>query len=312
MAPLYNQDDECNREDPAVKQLFLQGPSVNTRLLLVSVLSVSLMVLDHRFHHADNLRSALSVLIYPFRYLMNVPSDVGGWATDTFRTRRGMQDELDTLRTQNELLRADLQRLTFLQTENLHLRSLLDSSKRIGQKVLIAEILTVDLDPYKRQLLLSKGERDGVYVGQPLIDARGIMGQVKTVTPFTSTALLITDPSHALPVMINRNGMRAIAEGTGQENRLSLPHIPNNADVQVGDLLLTSGLGCVFPAGYPVGEISEITTDPSLPFAQIIAKPSARLNHNREVLLVWPEQTHTASATGPNPCQQYQQAEQTP
>ena len=178
-----------------------------------------------------------------------------------------------------------------MQVENQQLRALLESSKTIGERVLIAELLSVDLDPYKREIVINKGSREGVYAGQPIIDASGVMGQVVHVGPFSSTALLITDPSHALPVQVNRNGLRAIAVGVGSENYIELPHLPNNADILVGDLLVSSGLGCVFPTGYPVGRITQIDTDPSLPFAKVIAEPTARLNRSREVLLVWPQQS---------------------
>lgn len=249
------------------------------------------MTLDHRFHHLDTVRSSLSALVYPLRFLVNMPGDMLDWTSDTFTTREVLQEENSTLRTQNELLKAELQKLTFLQVENQQLRALLDSSKTIGERVLIAELLSVDLDPYKRQIVINKGSRDEVYAGQPLIDASGVMGQVVHVGPFSSTALLITDPSHALPVQVNRNGLRAIATGVGSENMIELPHLPNNADVLVGDLLVSSGLGCVFPTGYPVGRITQIDTDPSLPFAKIFVEPTARLNRSREVLLVWPEQS---------------------
>jgi len=254
------------------------------------------MTLDHRFHHLDNVRSGLSTLVYPLRFMVNLPGEILDWTSDTFTSRGTLQEENKTLRIQNQLLKAELQKLTFLQVENQHLRALLKSSKSIGERVMIAELLSVDLDPYKRQIVINKGSREGVYPGQPIIDASGVMGQVVHVGPFSSTALLITDPSHALPVQITRNGLRAIAIGVGKENTIELPHLPNNADVLVGDLLVSSGLGCVFPTGYPVGRIIQIDTNPSLPFAKVIVKPSARLNRSREVLLVWPQQSRQQSA----------------
>ena len=268
------------------------------------------MTLDHRFQHADTLRSLLSAVIYPIRYLVNMPAEIGGWASDTFTTRRTLQEENLTLRTQNELLRADQQKLNFLKTENMRLRALLQSSKKFGEKVLIAELLTVDLDPYQRQVVINKGSRQGVYPGQPVVDANGVMGQIKHVGAFSSTALLLTDPNHAIPIMFNRNGLRAIAEGTGSDSTLELLHQPTNADIQVGDTLVTSGLGCVFPAGYPVGTVTEIKTDASLPFAQVFVKPSAHLNQNREVLLVWPDNAKTEDNL--DACTAYRQAENRP
>ena len=164
---------------------------------------------------------------------------------------------------------------------------LLDSSRRVNKRVLISEIMSVDLAPFSHQIVLNKGSRNNIYIGQPIIDADGVMGQVIGVTPFTSIAMIITDPSHAIPVVNNRNGLRAIAIGTGTSNTLEIPHIPNNADIQVGDLLVTSGLGGRFPEGYPVAKISEVKTDPSQPFATIVATSTAKLDRSREALLVW-------------------------
>ena len=153
--------------------------------------------------------------------------------------------------------------------------------------MLIAQILAVDLDPFSRRIVINKGTQDGVGVGQSLIDSNGIMGQIVTAGPVSSNALLITDPSHAMPVQVNRNGLRSVAVGTGTVNLLELTHIPNNADIRVGDLLVTSGLGGRFPSGYPVGRIVSVERDSGQPFARVNLTPSARLARNREVLLVW-------------------------
>ncbi len=135
--------------------------------------------------------------------------------------------------------------------------------------------------------MINKGSSSGVFVGQPVLDAKAVMGQVVRVTPGSATVLLITDSAHALPVQVNRNGLRTIAEGTGFVNRLQLPHLPNNADIREGDLLVTSGLGGHFPPGYPVAEVTEVKREPGKPFSTIIAAPSAHLERTREVLLVW-------------------------
>lgn len=263
------------------------------------LISVVLMTLDHRYQHMDSIRAGLSVMLDPLRYLANLPSAIGEWGIDTFTTRKTLQEENAILRTQNQLLKAELQKFAFIKAENMHLRALLESSKKIGDRVLIGELLSVDLDPYRRQVVINKGSNNEIYVGQPLVDAEGVMGQIVHTSPFTSTALLITDPAHALPVQVNRNGLRAIAVGTGAENQIELPHLPNNADIKVGDLLVTSGLACVFPAGYPVARIVKITTDPALPFASVIAEPTAKLDRSREVLLVWP----SGKPSDPTPCQ---------
>ena len=174
-----------------------------------------------------------------------------------------------------------------LEIENIRLRELLDSSFEVGEKVLVAELMSVNLDPYKHQIVINKGELHHIYRGQPLLDADGVMGQVVHVGPYTSTAVLITDTSHATPVQVNRNGLRTIALGSGTLNRLDLPYLSNNADVVPGDLLVTSGLGGRFPPGYPVATVTRIDRSPDEPFSNVQAEPRAHLDRSREVLLVW-------------------------
>jgi rod shape-determining protein MreC len=251
------------------------------------LLSVALMTLDHRQHHLGTMRASLSVIVYPLQFLVNLPGTARDWLGESFATRRTLQEENARLRTQHLVLKADLQKLAALEAENLRLRELLDSSFQVGERVLIAEIMAVDLDPYRHELLLNKGTGYGIYPGQPLVDAEGVMGQIVHVGPLTSTAMLITDPNHAIPVQVNRNGLRSIALGIGSLSALSLPHVPNNADIQMGDLLVTSGLGGHFPPGYPVAEVVEIVRNPGHAFAYIEARPLAQLNRSREVLLVW-------------------------
>jgi len=251
------------------------------------LLSVALMTLDHRQHHLGTMRASLSVVVYPLQFLVNLPGTARDWLGEAFATRRALQEENARLRTQHLVLKADLQKLAALEAENLRLRELLDSSFQVGERVLIAEIMAVDLDPYRHELVLNKGTGYGIYPGQPLLDAEGVMGQIVNAGPLTSTAMLITDPNHAIPVQVNRNGLRSIALGIGSLSALSLPHIPNNADIQLGDLLVTSGLGGRFPAGYPVAEVVEIVRNPGHAFAYIEARPLAHLNRSREVLLVW-------------------------
>lgn len=252
-----------------------------------ALVSIVIMVVDHRQQHLDDLRSALSLLLYPVQQLTTLPRTGGEWLAEGFTSRRDLQEENANLKTQQILLQAQLQKLDALQAENIRLRDLLDSSIRVGEKVLIAEILSVDLNPFNRQIVINKGTRHGVYAGQPLLDAEGVMGQVVSASPLTSIAMIISDPSHAIPVTVNRNGLRAIAIGTGTSNKLDLPHIPNNADIREGDLLITSGLGGRFPPNYPVATVTEVMINPSEPFAHVKAEPTARLDRSREVLLVW-------------------------
>lgn len=253
------------------------------------VASVVLMTVDHRQQHRlAEARSALSVLVYPLQYAVNFPVEAGEWLKENLATRRRLEEENAKLRTEHLLLKARLQKLASLQAQNIRLRELLQSSFKVGERVLIAEILSVNLNPYRHEILLNKGSLKHVYRGQPLLDADGVMGQVVQVGPLTSTAMLITDPNSAIPVQVNRNGLRSIAFGTGAIDRLALPHLPNSADIRKGDLLVTSGLGGHFPAGYPVAVVTSVDQDPGQPFARVRAMPLAHLNQSREVLLVWP------------------------
>ena len=247
------------------------------------------MTIDHRQHHLDSVRSFLSVVVYPLQWLVDLPETSSEWFRESLSTRRELQEENASLRTQQLMLNTQLQKLESLEAENRRLRALLDSSFQVGNRhMLIAGLLAVDMDPYRHQIEVNKGSLDHLFEGQPLLDSQGVMGQLIHVGPLTATAMLITDPSHAIPVQINRTGLRTIALGTGSIDRLELPHIPTNADVRVGDLLISSGLGGRFPPGYPVAEVIRVEQDPGNTFSEVIARPRAHLDRSREVLLVWP------------------------
>ncbi len=265
------------------------------------VISLGLMIVDHREHHLETVRSALSAVLYPLQYLANLPVTASRSTSEFFATRHHLQTENAALRRENLLLQARQQKFAALETENMRLRELLESSFNIGERVLIAELVAVDLDPYRQQIIINKGASSAVYEGQPVLDANAVMGQVIHVTPFTSSVLMITDASHALPVQVNRNGLRTIAMGTGRINELDLPNLPNNADIEEGDLLVTSGLGQRFPPGYPVAEVVSVIREPGSPFATVKARPTAHLERAREVLLVWtltPPEAPAAAAEG--------------
>lgn len=244
------------------------------------------MSADHRTNMLGGVRSLFSVLIYPLQSIASIPVNMSLWFDDQLNSHQSLVDENEAYRTENLLLKAQLQKFTSLQAENIRLRSLLKSSRKLSDQMLISETIAVDLDPYKRQIVINKGLRNGVYSGQPILDAHGVMGQIIHPGIPSSTAILITDPSHAIPVQVNRNGLRTVLYGTGSANYLEVQNLPNNADIEIGDLLITSGLGGRFPEGYPVAEVVDIKRDPGQPFAQIIAEASARLEQSREVLLV--------------------------
>lgn len=261
--------------------------SLGARFLLLAIACVSLMLLDHREGHLSQVRQGLSIVVYPIRVLVNMPFDAWQSATAMLAERGELIAENERL--QREQLQASfrLQRMAALEMENERLRDLLDSTALLDHRVLVAEILAVDLDPYRQRFSLNRGRADGVFVGQALLDASGLVGQIVHAGPLTSEAVLITDADHAVPVTVNRNGLRTIAVGTGDSTRLRLPYLTNSADVEVGDLLVSSGLGGVFPADYPVGRVKEVRIRPGQAFAEVIAEPESKLDRDSEVLLVW-------------------------
>lgn len=247
------------------------------------------MTVDHRLHYLDNVRSVISVFVYPVQYLVSFPTSASNWMGDNLQSREELLVENEKVHTKNAFLEAQMQKFVSLEIENMRLRTLLDASKRLTDRVLTAELLSVDLDPFSHQVMINKGMRHGVYKGQPILDAKGVYGQVVQVSPISSTVVLLTDPGHALPVQLNRTGVRAVAQGTGTKDQLNLLHVPNNADIKEGDLMVTSGLGGVFPMGYPVALVTKVEPDSSQPFATIEARPLSLIDRSREVLLVWRE-----------------------
>jgi rod shape-determining protein MreC len=257
------------------------------RFLLISIVSASLMLLDHREEHLARIRQALSLVVYPIQVGVDLP--FAGWrlASRALTDQSALLEENSQLRSERLAIDVRLQRLAALEAENDRLRAMLDSSARVSDRVLVVEILAVDLDPYRQRFTINRGLNDGVYIGQALLDADGVVGQIVRVELMTSEVVLISDADHALPVAINRNGLRTIVVGTGDSSRLRLPYLTNNADIEPGDLLMSSGLGGIFPSGYPVGRVLEVHRRPGQSFAEVIAEPAAQLDRDREVLLVW-------------------------
>lgn len=265
-------------------------------------LSLVFMTLDHRFHQLESLRSGLNLVISPLQYIVDLPLRLAADSSEALSSRGYLLEENQQLHDENLKLQARLQKFEALVNENQRLRDLMQASERVADEVEIAEIMSVDLDPYKQLVVLNKGRFEGVFVGQPLLDANGVMGQIIEVSPLRSTAMLISDPSHALPVQVNRNGLRTLAVGTGNPQVLELRFIPTSADIEEGDIVSTSGLGGRFPADYPVARVSKIQRIPGEPFAQIEAEPLAYLDRSREVLLVLsqPEQEEKSEAEIPS------------
>ena len=270
-----------------MQTLFIRGPSSTVRMVVLVIASIVLMTVDHRWHSLELVRSALSGVLYPLQYTIDLPIRLFYWADETLSTQQTLLEKNREFEARHLENRVQLQKLDIIEKENERLRKLLGAIPKTTERLLISEIINVDLDPYKQLILLNKGSSSDVYQGQPIIDAQGIMGQVVHVGPMSSTAMLITDASHAIPVQINRTGLRAIAFGSGKIDQLNLRHLPHNVDIKEGDLLITSGLGGVFPPNFPVAVISKIERPAGEPFATIEAKPHALLDKSREVLLVW-------------------------
>ncbi len=262
-------------------------PALGLRVIVLILVSIVLMYLDHRQNHLDGIRRGIGVAVYPVRLVVDAPVRFWAWLGESTTSRNELELELGRLQAERLLTNARLQRLTALEAENARLRALLEARTRVRDEVRVAEIMAVDANPYEHNLVIDIGTRDGVYDGQAIVDADGVVGQVIETGIMTSQAVLISDADHALPVEVNRNGLRTIAVGTGEIDRLDLPFLPNNADIRAGDLLVTSGLGGAFPAGYPVAVVNTVTRMPSEPFADVTATPSAALDQVREVMLIW-------------------------
>lgn len=258
------------------------------RALILIVFAITLMVLDKRVAALQQVRNVLTVTLTPLQYAVSMPIKFIHRVKDMTNSHDTLINENRDLKTENLLLNARVQRLLAIESENNQLKALMRSSAQIQGKVLIAELLAVDVDPFVHQVILDKGSREGVFTGQPVLDANGVMGKVIQVSPSTSRVLLINDPHSGVPVQITRNGLRAIAMGDSYTGKLRLANVPQTADVKVGDILVTSGLGEHYPQGYPIGQITSVIQDPGLQFATILVEPNAHLDRTREVLLVWP------------------------
>jgi rod shape-determining protein MreC len=235
----------------------------------------------------DGLRTTLSFFVDPIKYLVDLPSVLLDQIIDSATTYRTLKLENESLREEQLIHQTKLLKFAALEKENIRLRALLENSFKLGEQVLVAELLSVNMEPYEHIVVVNKGTRFGVHPQQPVLDANGVVGQVFRALPFSSEIMLITDPNHAIPVQVNRNGLLTIAVGSGQLNKLVLPYLPSNADIRPGDLLITSGLGGTFPQGYPVAVVDEFTSQPNKAFASITATPKALLDRNRELMIVW-------------------------
>lgn len=271
------------------KKIFAKGPSPATKLLALGLAALILVALDTYTDWLDPLTSRLSQASLPLQWVAAVPGRLGEWGDSSFFSRLELESENKQLRREARIHKAQLQRMATIAAENARLRSLLNATELLKDKVLVTELVGVSTDPLEHTIVINRGQRDGVYVGQPVLDDQGLMGQVVEVRDGNSTVLLVTDSSHALPVQILRNSVRAIAEGTGDFRRLQLRYVSHTVDVKEGDELVSSGLGGRFPAGYPVGRVIAIERDPGQPFLTVTVEPTANIERSRHLLLVFSE-----------------------
>ncbi|MHA6478264.1 rod shape-determining protein MreC [Stutzerimonas sp. KH-1] len=271
------------------------------RLLVFVVLCVALMVVDARFDALKMVRSQMALVLTPFYWVAEMPVRIWRGATEQIASSSSLMAENEKLKAEALLMQRRLQKLAMLTEQNVRLRELLNSAALVDDKVIVAELIGLDPNPFTHRILIDKGERDGVFMGQPVLDASGLMGQVVEVLPYAARVLLLTDVTHSIPVQVNRNGLRAIAVGTGNPDYLELRHVAETADIKEGDLLVSSGLGQRFPSGYPVAQVTEVVHGSGQPFAIVRAVPTAMLNRSRYLMLVFsdsrtPEERAAAAA----------------
>jgi len=268
-----------------LKPIFRGGfPRLSLLLLLLG--AFSLVIADLRGDSTRTVRTAISIILTPVQWLVDIPTGVADDISTVLVDRAALIKDNNQLHSNSILLEKKVQQMMMLRAENVRLRELLNASSKVDEKVLLAELIGVNPDPFQHQIILDKGSEDGIFVGQPVLDAGGVMGQVVEVSLYTNRTMLVTDGRHAVPVEVVRNGMRAIALGKGSHGELDITHVTDNADIRVGDLLVTSALGGRFPYGYPLAKIVSVERDPSRKFMIVKAKPAARLDNSRYVLMI--------------------------
>ncbi|HEY0681013.1 MAG TPA: rod shape-determining protein MreC [Steroidobacter sp.] len=264
-----------------------RGPPLGAGLFFLGLVSVGVMMLDTRGGYLETVRLWLGAAANPVYAVVQTPGQLWDWLTGSFADRTRLRLENAELSEQLRVARVKLLQFDSLREENVRLRAVREASAGVGGRTMIAEIMRVDVDPFRHRVRINKGAEDGVFRNQPVLDAFGIVGQVVQVDKYSATLILISDAEHAIPVQVNRNGIRSIAVGAGDLNKLSLPYMTVESDVKTGDLLVSSGLDGIFPAGYPVAHVTRVERNPADTFALVEAKPLAQLDRDREVLLLW-------------------------
>lgn len=280
--------------------IFNQGRSPAHRLILVLCCSMALIFFDHRMSSFETVRGYLQTMVSPLQYVANAPKQIMNWASTNIVTRRQLMQENQNFRENELFFHEQVMQLSIVRQENSRLRSLLASPVSNEIKKMFAEILSVDGDPYSHQVVINRGTNDGVYEDQPVLDEKGIVGQILHVGVSSSRVILISDISHAIPVRIQRNGLRLIASGSGQIDRLVHNFVPHSADIKTGDLLVTSGLGGKYPEGYPVSRVVMVRSDESREFSIVYSEPVAQIDRLRYVLLLSEEHAISSASLKKN------------
>ena len=283
------------------KTLFIKGVALEYRALFFILLSLCLMVADNRFGYLGSLRYVLGYATSPVYWVADIPARVSFLIDDVFVSRTDLLEQNQALREELLVARRELQLLESLASENSRLLELNTATADLDRDVMPAEIINIAPDPFSKRVLVNRGANAGVFVGQPLLDANGLMGQVVEVLPFASWVLLITDPNHVTPVEVNRNGERALARGSRlNAAELELEFVTQTQDMKAGDRLVSSGMGQIYPKNYPVAEIVSVYADPGLDFATVRARPLAQMARTRHVILVFPESENQVSTLKPD------------
>jgi len=278
-----------SQQNKAQNRLFSRAGHSTLGFMLALLFSIFLMFSDYYYHYLDNVRTGFSFIASPLQYAVDYPVQIVRWTQSLVGSKKALIDENIQLRYKQTMLEAELQKLLSIQKENSQLKELLQTSTQANMQAMAAQILAVDTSHSRQIVVLNKGKKDGIFVGQPVLDAKGVMGQIVNVGPLTSTVLLISDSKSAVPVRNYRTGERAILVGTNNINHLFLINLPKTSSITVGDILITSGLDHRYPEGYPVGKVEEVYNMPGEDFVKVKVSPIALLNQNRLVLLIWPE-----------------------
>lgn len=278
-----------SQQNKQQSKLFAKREYLSLRFVLALFIALTFMITDYHDRMLSPIRSGFSVFVAPLQFAIDYPARMIGWTGSFLGSKKALIAENMQLRYQQTMLEARLQKFLALQTENSELKQLLAASTKAHSRAMAAQILAVDATNARQLLMIDKGTRNGIRVGQPVLDAKGVMGQVIDAGPMTSTVLLISDAKCAVPVRNDRTGERAILVGTNNIGRLSLLNLPKTSSIAKGDLLVTSGLGRLYPEGYPVGRVDEVISMPGDDFIKVTVSPVALLNRSRLVLLIWPD-----------------------